>query len=211
MLNNITNYAQWKSKNLLNLQKKSDLGWEDLNDAKMSINMSVVDTEGDDILYTNNPHRLFRAIEDLMETERFVKYDSLFKSLVHINVFIDGSTTIQSLKLEDGRFFEIPFVQNPFVVQNIDDDQDGDQEDSTQVVEHRGVVFTNFDLLTSPEKAKLLRDRRSLKERIKYPPYAFNNSGFIRTENDSMIFVIDFRKFERKNIDSWIGNRCSHM
>lgn len=44
----------------------------------MSINMSVVDTEGDDILYTNNPHRLFRAIEDLMETERFVKYDSLF-------------------------------------------------------------------------------------------------------------------------------------
>ena len=136
---------------------------------------------------------------------------SLFKSLVHINVFTDGSATIQCLKLEDGRFFEIPFVQNPFVLQNINDDQDFDQEDSTTLVEHRVVVVTNFDLLTNDEKAKLLIDRRSLRQRIEYPPYAFNSLGFIRTENDSMVFIIDFSKFEHKNIDGWIGNRCSHM
>ncbi len=141
-------------KEFIKFTQESGMPLIDINREEIRIYISMFSPKRNYILWTDNPLKLLSKIKEFIVSYKLETHTPSLKSLINITVLDDGSFTIQSLKLGDDKYKEIPFIQNPVVVKNMGDDMDSDQDNSILMNEYRTVFVINFDLMTFPEKAK---------------------------------------------------------
>jgi len=160
----------------------------------------------DEIIYTDNPDKLFNKIKDNIETQLKNQKKDIFNTLLKIIINTDTSAIIQSYNLAEGRYKEVPFKRN-YVLENITIDSLGRAQEHEKILnDPRAIVITNFDKLSEREQRILLKDTGSI-------AYSCNlkDMGFIRTQNDGMWILIDVSKDDRKKLPLTVISRCPQM
>lgn len=157
------------------------------------------------IIYSNNPEKFLSTLKNRIEVETEIDISS-FQTIMEISVNLDREPDFAIYELKDGIFTETTFSPN-YVVEDHSLDELGRAVENATVVNSKRLIFVlNFDLLPYNYQRRLMSDGEAPSQFL-----PFRDWGFIRTENDTMCFIVEATGGDsHKKLSTSVTNRCSH-